>query len=41
MKPSARALAVVALVLAPADAWAGPPYTTDDPETVEYRHWEL
>jgi hypothetical protein len=22
-------------------ALAGPPYTTDDPEPVEYRHWEL
>jgi hypothetical protein len=23
------------------EARAGPPYTTDDPEPVEYRHWEL
>jgi len=22
-------------------AVAGPPYTTDDPETVDYRHWEV
>jgi hypothetical protein len=22
-------------------AWAGPPYVTDDPEPVEYRHWEV
>ncbi len=22
-------------------AWAGPPFTTDDPEPVEYRHWEV
>lgn len=22
-------------------AWAGPPFTTDDPEPVEYRHWEI
>jgi hypothetical protein len=21
--------------------WAGPPFTTDDPEPVEYRHWEI
>ncbi len=21
--------------------WAGPPFTTDDPEPVEYRHWEV
>jgi hypothetical protein len=24
-----------------ANAYAGPPYTTDDPEPVEYRHWEM
>jgi len=22
-------------------SFAGPPYTTDDPEPVEYRHWEF
>ncbi len=22
-------------------SWAGPPFITDDPETVEYRHWEF
>jgi hypothetical protein len=22
-------------------AWAGPPFTTDDPETVPYQHWEI
>ena len=22
-------------------AWAGPPFVTDDPEPVEYRHWEF
>ena len=22
-------------------AWAGPPFVTDDPEPVEYKHWEL
>lgn len=22
-------------------AWAGPPFRTDDPEPVEYRHWEV
>lgn len=22
-------------------SWAGPPFTTDDPEPVEYRHWEV
>jgi hypothetical protein len=25
----------------PSLAWAGPPFQTDDPETVEYRHWEF
>ncbi len=23
------------------NAWAGPPFVTDDPEPVEYRHWEV
>jgi hypothetical protein len=27
--------------LAPSSVRAGPPYLTDDPETVEHRHWEL
>ena len=22
-------------------AWGGPPFVTDDPEPVEYRHWEF
>jgi hypothetical protein len=35
-----RGVALAAL-LAPALAAAGPPYTTDDPEPVEPRHWEL
>jgi hypothetical protein len=39
-RPPALAL-VVACVLAPADAGAGPPYVTDDPEPVEHLHWEL
>lgn len=29
------------VVLAPVPAFAGPPYQTDDPETVEYQHWEF
>lgn len=29
------------LLLCPAVALAGPPYATDDPEPVEYRHWEF
>jgi hypothetical protein len=32
---------VLILMCAPATALAGPPYTTDDPETVDYRHWEF
>lgn len=34
-----RVLALLALVLAP-PAFAGPPFLTDDPEPVDYRHWE-
>ncbi len=33
-------LACAAALLAPALAAGGPPYTTDDPEPVELRHWE-
>ncbi len=30
------------LLLSPSSgAWAGPPYITDDPEPVEYQHWEV
>ncbi len=28
-------------LLVPISAWAGPPFRTDDPEPVEYRHWEI
>ncbi len=28
-------------LLAPISAWAGPPFRTDDPEPVEYKHWEI
>lgn len=31
----------LAVLLVASKATAGPPYTTDDPEPVEYRHWEL
>lgn len=30
-----------AILLAPATGHAGPPYVTDDPEPVEFRHWEF
>ena len=38
-----RRLTVIAiwLLVAIHHAWAGPPFTTDDPEPVEYRHWEV
>jgi hypothetical protein len=37
---SLRALALAGLCFS-ASALAGPPYVTDDPEPVDYRHWEL
>ena len=37
-----RPFAVVVFLLSfPAIAFAGPPYITDDPEPVEYQHWEV
>jgi hypothetical protein len=33
--------ALFPLILGPTVAWAGPPFVTDDPEIVEYRHWEI
>lgn len=36
-----RTAATVAILLIPSSAFAGPPYVTDDPEPVDYRHWEL
>ena len=37
-----RLLAVVVVLLSlPVIAFAGPPYITDDPEPVEYQHWEV
>ncbi len=38
---AARCLLLLLPSLAAAPAWAGPPYTTDDPEPVEVRHWEV
>ena len=35
------AAVAAAVVVAPAGGYAGPPYTTDDPEPVEFRHWEF
>ncbi len=38
---SQRSLALAALLLCPLMAHAGPPFITDDPEPVEYQHWEV
>jgi hypothetical protein len=29
------------LFLCLADGWAGPPFVTDDPEPVDFQHWEI
>ena len=34
-------MAVAALLFAPATALAGPPFQTDDPEPIDYRHFEF
>lgn len=34
-------LVALSLLAAPQRVPAGPPYTTDDPEPVEYQHWEV
>jgi len=36
-----KALVVLATLLLSPRASAGPPYLTDDPEPVDYQHWEL
>lgn len=40
-KLTLRYLIGAALALAPAAAWAGPPFLTDDPEPTETGHWEI
>jgi hypothetical protein len=35
-----RVLALSLYLMLMARAWAGPPFLTDDPEPVDYRHWE-
>lgn len=41
-RPGLLALVLFASVaLSPENAWAGPPFLTDDPEPVELRHWEF
>jgi hypothetical protein len=39
LEAMARAMSLVVLVSMPAAA--GPPFRTDDPETVDYQHWEM
>jgi hypothetical protein len=34
-------LIALGLLAATVPAWGGPPFTSDDPEPVEYRHWEV
>jgi hypothetical protein len=34
-------IAALLLTVAPHAAWAGPPFFTDDPEPVDYHHWEI
>ncbi len=34
-------LVIVWLVLFPVPTWAGPPFLTDDPQTVDFQHWEF
>jgi hypothetical protein len=45
LRASLNSIAIVgcwlATILAPASAIAGPPFRTDDPETVDYQHWEF
>ena len=33
-------LAAALNLLVAARLWAGPPFLTDDPEPVDYQHWE-
>lgn len=32
---------ILGFISIPGDLWAGPPFFTDDPEPVDYRHWEF
>jgi len=40
VRAAVRDFVLVALLLAPAKAWAGPPFATDDPGTLPYMHGE-
>jgi hypothetical protein len=39
--PRSSLAIAVAILIGSATSHAGPPYVTDDPEPVEYRHWEF
>ncbi len=45
MKPSRIAYIIIAVLLIfislPSAVLSGPPFKTDDPDTVEYKHWEV
>jgi len=32
---------IILMLILPAKLWAGPPFDTDDPEPVDYLHWEF
>lgn len=36
-----KGVLLLGLVCTAASAWGGPPFMTDDPEPVEYQHWEI
>ena len=40
-KRKLRFLVVFWLILCPMEAWAGPPFLTDDPQPVDFQHWEF
>ncbi|MFZ3201187.1 MAG: hypothetical protein WA175_08545 [Candidatus Acidiferrales bacterium] len=41
MKAQSGIFLLFTLIACPGPAWAGPPFQTDDPEPVEFRHFEL
>ena len=41
LQKSVAAAALLVLFLSTRLAWGGPPFVTDDPDPVEYQHWEV
>src|ERR1041384_7083946 len=41
MKGILKYFLVLFILCSVSPVWAGPPFATDDPEPVEYRHWEI